>query len=183
MSGFERIFWYIAMPATVVFVIQTILTLLGVTFDHSDADVHHDGAGDHAYFPIFTVRNLVIFLMMFGWTGIAVIHQFKAGVVLTLIASALAGLMLMFVVALMFYGISRLATSGNVVICQGIAGSDEKVYLKIPAGRSGAGKVTMVVQGVQKELQATTTGAEIPTGAIVKIAALNEDGSVIVTKG
>jgi hypothetical protein len=183
MSGFEQILWYIAIPASVVFAIQTLLTLLGITFDHADVDVqHHDGAGGHAYFPLFTIRNLVVFLMMFGWTGIAMIHQFHTGIPVTVLVALVAGLALMAVVAFMFFGVSKLASSGNVVVDKSIVGSEAKVYLKIPAGRSGFGKVTVIVQGGQKELQATTAGTEIATGAVVKIIELEEDGSVMVAR-
>lgn len=182
MTGFEQVLWYIAIPASVVFVIQSILTIAGVTFDHADAEIHHDGVGDHAYFPVFTIRNLVIFLMMFGWTGIAMIRQFHAGIPLTLAVSFIAGLSLMFLVAFMFFGISKLTSSGTVVIDSTIIGSEAKVYLKIPADKSGQGKITAQVKGTIKEIPAITEGPELPTGALVKIIELKRDGSVVVRK-
>jgi hypothetical protein len=182
MSGFERVLWYIAIPASVVFVIQSILTLIGVTFDHADGDIQHDGVDDHAYFPIFTIRNLVIFLMMFGWTGIAMVRQFHAGIPLSLAVSFIAGLALMFLVAFMFFGISKLTSSGTVVIDTAIIGSEAKVYLKIPANKGGQGKITAQVKGTIKEIPAITEGPELPTGALVKIVDLKNDGSVVVNK-
>jgi hypothetical protein len=77
MPSLEQVLWYIAIPASVVFALQTLLMVMGVITDHSDADIHHDGMADHAYFPIFTIRNLIVLLMMFGWTGIALVRQFQ----------------------------------------------------------------------------------------------------------
>ncbi|MBN1130941.1 MAG: hypothetical protein JXA71_18270 [Chitinispirillaceae bacterium] len=182
MTSIEQVLWYIAIPASAVFVIQSVLTLAGITFDHADSDIHHDGDAGHAYFPIFTIRNLVIFLMMFGWTGIAMIRQFHTGVPLTLAVSFLAGLTLMFLVALMFFGISKMTSSGTVVVDNTIIGSEAKVYLKIPAHRGGHGKITVLVKGVQKEIPAMTEGGELPTGALVTINELKNDGSVSVSQ-
>ena len=182
MIGIEKVLWYIAIPASAVFVIQSILTLVGVTFDHSDADIHHDGVEGHAYFPIFTIRNLVIFLMMFGWTGIAMVRQFHAGIPLTLAVSSAAGLALMFLVAFMFFGISKLTSSGTVIIDKSVIGTDAKVYLKIPANKGGQGKITALVKGTQKEIPAITEGPELPTGTLVKITDFNNDGSVSVDR-
>lgn len=184
MSGFELLLWYIAIPASLVFAIQTFLTLVGVTFGHADADAQHPDAvaTDHAYFPVLTIRNLVNFLMMFGWTGIAMIRQFQTGVLVTLLVSLVAGTALMFLVAFMFYGVSKLASSGSMVVDQSIVGAEAMVYLKIPARRSGFGKVTVTIHGVQRELPASTEGPELPTGAIVKVAELAKDGSVVVSR-
>lgn len=184
MSGFELLLWYIAIPASVVFAIQTVLTLVGVTFGNADADAQHPDAvaADHAYFPVLTVRNLVNFLMMFGWTGIAMIRQFQTGVLVTLLVSLVAGTALMLLVAFMFYGVSKLASSGSMAIDQSIVGAEAMVYLKIPARRSGFGKVTVTIHGVQRELPASTEGPELPTGAIVKVAELAKDGAVVVSR-
>jgi len=182
MTGFEQVLWYIALPASLFFAIQSVLTLIGITFDHADTDIHHDGDAGHAYFPIFTIRNLIIFLMMFGWTGIAMVRQFHAGIPLTLAVSFLAGLALMLLVALMFFGISKMTSSGTVVVDNSIIGSEAKVYLKIPAHKSGQGKITVLVKGIQKEIQATTEGPDLPTGSLVKITELKNDGSVSVAQ-
>jgi hypothetical protein len=180
MSGLEQILWYIAVPASVVFAIQTILTLLGIVTDHSDADVHHDAITAHAYFPIFTIRNLVVFLMMFGWTGIALVRQFHLSAPLVVLIGILAGLALMFAVAFMFFGIMKLTSGGAAQVDTSIIGVDAKVYLKIPANRGGQGKVIVIFQGSQKELLARTDGPELATGSPVKITALEQDGSVTV---
>lgn len=179
ISGFEKMFWFLAIPATVVFLIQTVLTIAGASLDHSDADAQHGAMGD-GQFPIFTIRNLVVFFMMFGWMGIALIRQFHAGVTMVVAVSFLVGLGMMMIVSLMFWGIAKLTSSGNVVVDGAIVGLEAKVYLKIPATMSGNGKVTLVVQGVLKELAAYSKGNEIPTGATVTIRELRNDGSVIV---
>lgn len=179
ISGFEKMFWFLAIPATVVFLIQTVLTVVGASLDHTDADLNHDTMGD-GQFPIFTIRNLVVFFMMFGWMGIALIRQFHAGVTVVVLVSFAVGVAMMLIVSLMFWGIAKLTSSGNVIVDNAIIGFEAKVYLKIPAATAGNGKVTLVVQGVMKELAAYSKEGEIPTGTIVKILELKNDGSVIV---
>jgi hypothetical protein len=92
----------------------------------------------------------------------------------------MAGVVLMLLVAAMFYGITRLTSSGNVVVDASIVGVEATVYLRIPAAHGGHGKVTVVFQGGQKELTAVTPGPELPTGSVVRICELKPDGSVVV---
>jgi len=185
---FEQILWYIAVPATVVFTIQSLLTFMGIVGDHVDIDTHSndfhstDHNVDHAYFPIFTIRNLVVFLMMFGWTSITMYKTFPGHNILIIVVSFFAGLILMILTALMFLGISKLTSNGIEAIDDTIINSEAKVYLKIPGNKNGQGKITVVVKGRNIERQATTNGPEISTGAIVKIVELKKDGSVSVIK-
>ena len=63
--------WYITLPASLVFLIQTVLTFMGG--DASDGlDADFDGDLSHASgpFQLFTFRNLIHFLLGFGWTGV-----------------------------------------------------------------------------------------------------------------
>ena len=48
-------------------------------------------------------------------------------------------------------------------------GKNATVYLRIPGQKSGAGKVTVDVNGREVEYEAMTTGPEIATGARVQV--------------
>lgn len=78
----QKIYWYLAIPFTVLFTIQLISTLLGLGgedgADGIDAsDSFEEGVGDEgssdggSAFQLFTTRNFIIFFTVFGWSGIA----------------------------------------------------------------------------------------------------------------
>jgi hypothetical protein len=67
-----RIFWYVAIPASIIFIIQAIMTFLGSdTTDGLEADFDGDLVGADAPFQLFSLRNLITFLLGFSWTGIS----------------------------------------------------------------------------------------------------------------
>jgi hypothetical protein len=169
VAGLEWMFWLLAVPATLVFAIQALLMLVGVTVDHSEFHFFGHGAEGHGYSPIFTVRNLVVFFMIFGWTGIAMVREYHAGTVVALAVSTLAGVFMMGVVTLMFYGISRLSSSGNYTPDDSLVGQEASVYLRIPAKRGGNGKIIVMAGGRKREFLAQTHGEEIATNTMVRI--------------
>ena len=61
-------------------------------------------------------------------------------------------------------------------------GFSASVYLKIPANKSGKGKIQISTRGSMRELDALTEGEEIPTGSNVKIIKAESDSTVIVEK-
>lgn len=209
MSGFEKFYWFLAIPASLLFIIMTILTFIGLgeseladDFDTDvDVDVDVDGdigdgldadgaaadghvdAGGHGFFDafhLFTFRNFVVFFMIFGWTGIAMIKS-DAKIFLTVIISFIAGLAMMFIVSFLFYLISKLVHSGNVSIKSAV-GATGNVYLPIPEKKSGAGKVNVVVEGRKIEYKAMTKGKKILTGESIKVIGLVNKEIVLVEK-
>ncbi|WP_315821886.1 hypothetical protein [Paraflavitalea speifideaquila] len=72
-----RIFWFVAIPASVIFLIQTIMTFAGAdATDGIDADFDSNLHGTDAPFQLFSLRNLINFLLGFSWTGISFITLF-----------------------------------------------------------------------------------------------------------
>jgi hypothetical protein len=67
-----RTFWYIAIPSSLLLLIQSMMSFLGSdASDGLSADFDGDlNAGEHT-FQLFTLRNLTNFLVGFSWTGIA----------------------------------------------------------------------------------------------------------------
>ena len=91
---------------------------------------------------------------------------------LTLIVSVGAGLTAVYVVAWMMSSLAKLQSRGNLDL-QNAVGSTAKVYLRIPAAKSGVGKVSLAMQGRRVECKAVTEGAEIATGTQVRVVGLS----------
>lgn len=175
---FERVLWYIAIPATALFLIQVVMTFTGLGGEEGDAD--GDDAGDGSAFRIFTVRNLIIFFAVFGWCGIT-LYNSGADELVTVLVSILLGIVIMFVVAGLFYAITRLTQSGTMNPRNALDQYGE-VYIPIPAHRSGAGKIQIMLQGAMREMDAVTEGKMLPRGTVVKVVEVLSNNVLLVQK-
>lgn len=191
MLMFEKIFWYIAIPFTVLFFIQLVLTFTGMGGEDADGGVEGDGgegldsdgdgeAGEASGFRIFTVKNFITFFTVFGWSGIT-LHNAGAGEYLVLFGSLLIAGAVMLLVALLFVSITRLAQSGTMDVNNAIGRTGE-VYLPIPGGRSGRGKISITLQGSLREIDAVTAGEALPRGTAVRVAEVAGNGVLLVEK-
>jgi hypothetical protein len=144
---------------------QAGLNLFGMGGDVDiDADVDADAldAGDGTV-SFLSVRTLASFMTMFGLVGWLGTAQ-GWGELRTPLFAFLAGSSIMLLVAYMMFMFQRLASEGNLSPRTAI-GKTARVYLKIPAARSGKGKVTVVLQGRSEQFSAVTAGEELPTGS------------------
>ena len=77
MERAEKIYWLIAVPFTAIFFVQLILTFIGGgDTDHITETADHDTSFDHDHgigFQFLSVKNLIGFFTIFGWTGIAML--------------------------------------------------------------------------------------------------------------
>lgn len=167
-----QVFACIAIPATVMLIIQMILTLIGMGGD--DMDAQTDGADadgidtdiDDSSFDdadmdiadgglrVFTLRGLIAFFSVTGWVG-TVCCNFGLDLPVTIIISVASGLLAMFLIAVLLKWLLKLQYDGteDVKEALGVSGT---VYLKIPPARSGKGKVNVLVQGKLCEKDAVT---------------------------
>lgn len=180
---FEQVFWVITIPATVIFLVLLVLTVLG-----SDADVDVDtdvdagiDAGDSIPFQFLSLKNIVAFFTVFGWSGIGFIHAGLASWLIILLAT-ICGLLMMTAMAALFYFMSKLAESGTLNMKNAI-GKLGEVYLVIPAKRGGMGKVQLNVQGSIRTLDAITDEPEtIPTSSIIQVVDVIDEQILLVKK-
>ena len=180
---FEQIFWILAIPATLIFVFLLILTVFsGDTDTDVNTDVDTDIAdGDTIPFQFISLKNIIAFFTVFGWSGIGFIHAGLAPWLVVLL-SVLCGLVMMFLMALLFYLMSRLAENGTLKMNNAI-GKLGEVYLVIPAKRGGMGKVQLNVQGSLRTLDAITDDLEsIPTASIIQVRDVIDDQILLVKK-
>jgi hypothetical protein len=179
MDSTQQVYWYIAIIASVVFIIQTIMSFIGADTDtgvDADFDSNLDG-GDHP-FQLFSLRNLVNFFLGFGWTGASLYTAIDNKIVLGVIA-LIVGIIF---IAIFFFVIRLLMrlSEDNTFKLEDTVGKTADVYMTIPAAKSGKGKIFISVRGSTHELGAVTTSAhEIKNGSIVKVLALEGDILVV----
>ncbi|MFP7655804.1 MULTISPECIES: serine protease [Chryseobacterium] len=162
-------FWYIALGASLIFLIQTILTFIGG--DHTGA-VHTDFSGDAPHgdspFQLFSFRNLVNFLLGFGWGGVAFYDSIGSKALLFLVA-ILIGTGFLFLFFILILQILKL-TEDNTFKMEDLIGRTGEVYITIPPKMSGMGKIQISLKGTNHELQAMTEAEEsIPSSHSVRV--------------
>ena len=180
LSIMEQIYWTIAIPATLAFLIQMILAFFGGdTVDDTpdaDLDVESDTGLD---FQFLTLRNMIAFFTIFSWTGIACLDSDMSNTT-SFIVSLIAGLVMMLIMATLMYYLSKLRQSGTLILSSAINHTGS-AYLRIPGKRAGMGKVQITIQGSLHELDAVTDEEEtIASGAIVKVAEVLEGNILLV---
>ena len=174
-----KAFWYIALPISLFFGLQTITTFVGLSGSETDADSNGGDSGELP-FEIFTLRNLINFLLGFSWTGISFYNAIENKNVLIAVA-VLVGISF---VAIFFFIIKQVLklSEDNSFKIENTLHKTAEVYLTIPESKSGKGKVQISVNGSFHELDAVTLSNEkIPTNAVVKVVAI-EDTLLIVER-
>ena len=175
-----RIYWSIALVASFVFAIQTIISFVGGdVFDDIDLDIDADGnAGGVSHF--FSVRNLVNFLLGAGWGGVC-FYNYVPSKALLMILAVFTGLFFV----LIFFGLVKILLKlqkDNTFRIEETLDKTADVYLGIPANKSGKGKIQISVRGSFHEINAITADEKIPTGAKAKIIKIADKQTVEVQK-
>lgn len=197
----SQIFYCIAVPSTLLLLIQTIMMLVGLgddaasdigDVDVSDADVSDGVFGDNEIteipddfglegLRILTVKGIISFLVVFGWVGI-VLESVGAQLFITIPVSAVCGLATMLLLAFLMRAVMKLRSDGNMDTKNAI-GTSGKVYLTIPPARSGEGKVQLLLQGSFVELGAVTDDeTAIPTGSEIVVVGVSGQTDLVVRR-
>ena len=198
-----QVFYCIAIPSTLVLLIQTILMFIGMGED-VDGDVDTDAIADDLPdvdegvfgensvteasdawglegLRIFTVRGIISFFVVFGWVGVVML---SAGVpiFITIPVALICGFGMMFLLAVLFKLVMKLRSDGNIDNRNAI-GTSGRVYLTIPASRSGEGKVYVMIQGSYVERGAVTDETEaISTGSEVLVVGISGQTDLVVRR-
>lgn len=227
LTLFEQICLYIAVPATLILLIQLVMLLAGLGGggdagtdgadadggdwdagldgdldaggadldgnglpDSVDMDDLHDGAGDGSAevhqgifsgLNILTVRGVVAFLTLFGWSGLW-LSQLGLHPLLAAFLAIQIGVIGMVGVALILRSALRLQYDGTLDLRNAV-GRAGPVYLTVPARRGGCGKVNVLVQEQLREFEAVTEEAEpIPTGEKVLVTGLAGEDTLLVSR-
>ena len=185
-----KILWGVTLAASLVFIIQTVLTFIGADVDAagldgadidapvgdvSDADLGGGGT-------LYTFRNLINFLLGFGWSVILLEDAIPA-LGLRLVVAVAVGVALVALVMWLFRLLGKMQQSGNIDVYKSAVGCEGTCYLTIPAGRSGEGKVQISIGGAVREYNAQTEDAEpIATGTPIKVVDVINGITLLVSK-
>jgi len=186
-----RAYWTVAILASLVFLIQMVLTIVGigdtdgdVDFDGSSTADVGDGSGDTmdtgGAVQLFTIRNMVNFLLGIGWGGVCFWNVIPNRFLLALVA-LICGCLLVVAFLYMFRKLMKLESNGAFNIKEAV-GQVVNVYIRIPAARSGQGKVQVSFGGSIQELPAVTDGDSILSGTQVRIVNIIGDKILLVEK-
>lgn len=204
LTVLEQVFYYCAIPATMILVIQTIASILGIGGDGGDVDfdgdidvdfdsdvvdfgstaaesTNLDAVESASSLKFFSIRGIVAFFSLFGWVGIVLLEA-GLNTFLVFFIATVCGLIGMLVIAIMFYLISKMQRSGNIDIKNAI---DQKaqVYLTIPANMTGKGKINVTIQERYSEINAMTKSEHpITTGSMVCVVGVIDINTLLVEK-
>lgn len=184
-----QILWAITLSASLIFVIQTIMTFLGAD-NGSDFDFDIDTGGltdidmgsssePESGMGLLTFRNFVNFFLGFGWTAILLNDSVTSTSVL-LVISTLVGIGLVALVMLLFKWLSTMQESGNINVFKSAVGCQGTVYLTVPGHREGEGKIQITINNSVREYQALTDGETLKTGTRIRVVEVISDNSLLV---
>lgn len=167
---------------------QFLMTLLGLghdlpsdlpddvphDFHFGQGDVDHEVGHDHesphhesSFLKLLTFRAVVAATTFFGLAGLAGNSAELPGE-LTLVVALAAGAAAMYGVHWLMESLKRLRSDGTVRIERAV-GRAGTVYLRIPAHKSGPGKIHVNVQNRTMEYEAMTAHEPLAVGAKVVV--------------
>lgn len=173
--------WAVTLSASLIFVIQTVMTFLGLGDHDTDFDMDtSDGSFDaDPSMNLLTFRNLVNFCLGFGWTAVLMHEKIESNALL-IIVSVIVGILLVAIVMWIFKWLSEMQQTGNIDVHKSAVGCEGKVYLTIPGERKGEGKVQITINNAVREYDAVTDGETIKTGTAIKVTEVINDYTLLV---
>lgn len=174
----QQIFALIAIPSTLIMVIQTVMLVIGMD-NEADMDIDDvpETMGDGL--TLFSVRGIVTMLAVTGWCAVALVDSGMSDV-LSVIISVVLGFLALVGMAYLMRAVYRLQASGNMDVGNAV-GKVAQVYIPIAADAEKTGKVTMTLHGKYCEFDALTTASEtLKTGSYVRVVAVDGAGVLVV---
>jgi hypothetical protein len=188
LTVFDKILWGIAVFSSVTFLIQTILTFIGV--GHHDADISmvhdfqhdtgtdSDGLEGSFFVGYFTIRNMIAFLLGFSWGGLVFTGQ-QISKLWVILGGTIIGLVFVIAVMGIMKGLSKLISSGTISLNEAL-GKEGTVAIMIPGKMKGRGKVNVSIRGKLMDLAAISREEEtLKRGQQVKIIDLSNEQLIV----
>lgn len=207
LSSLLKVLYCIAFPASLLLLLQVILSLFGLGHGDGDFNVSDtsgldldagapgtsdagalngfpdptDASGDIGGDPsmrLFTFQGIVAFFTLFSWTSIVCL-QSQVPAALSMVIGFLVGAVALFGVAKFYQWATRLQSNGTISLRNAL-GQTGVVYIRIPKKGEGQGKITMTVQERFSELDAITYGDEdLKPSTVVRVVDLVNDLLVV----
>ena len=161
-------------------VLQALAGVAGVGGGHEvahDAGADHDAGTDHDhdhggswFLGMLTLRTATAALTFFGLGGLTA-GYYEANEISSLGVAVGSALAAFYLVGTLFRSLSRLKADGTARVERAI-GQSGSVYLRIPRGRTGQGKVQIALQNRTVEYHAVTAGPELATGSPIRVVGI-----------
>jgi hypothetical protein len=181
LSLILKVYWSIAIPFTVFFLLQLVSTFFGGDDAPDDMpDSHSDVPDGGGGIQLFNLKTIVAFLTIFGWSGIASVD---AGIspLLSFAIAGVSGFVVMLGIAFLMYALHKANADGTMKFAKAV-GETGQVYLTIPAKRSNVGQVQLKVQGVLRTLDAITDDdTDLKTGRTIVVRQVLNDNTLLVS--
>ncbi len=168
-------FWFCALSGSGLFIIQILLTLLGV-MDQDDLDDNTElDAGKVKW---LSKQAITGFLMMFGWSALACKHELGFGEALSLTFAFAVGVLTVLITGSNFKAARKLHSSGTVFRLEDAVGKEAVVYQRIP--KEGIGKISIALNNMTHEIDAVSLNEELASFVSVQIIKKLDDKTVVV---
>jgi membrane-bound ClpP family serine protease len=183
----RQILYCIAIPGTILLVIQTLLIIFGIggetaEFDVPEveaADLTTTGEGDFGLMGLFTLQGVVAFFCVLGWSGIVFLNA-SGNITVSLLVALAFGLAAMFGVTKIIRLSAKLQHSGNMNM-KLLIGETGTVYIPIPEDKSKRGKVNVLLGERSFECDAVSESGALPANAAVRVTDILS-GNVLVVE-
>lgn len=194
MDLVQQILWVMAVPSTLILLLQIVLMCIGLGQGDADVDApdadfdgdapddlvaegHGEGLADHADgLRMLSLRGIIAFFAVGSWCGLAAV-ELGAHPALAVGVALLFGFGALVLVAVLMRAMNRLQQSGNLDMRNAI-GKQAQVYVRIP--ENGRGKVTLVFQERFEECDAVSKAAPLVAGTIVTVVDLADEHTLVV---
>lgn len=185
----------VAVPSTLIMLVQTILVFICMAGGDADVDLHADNGIDGVFghdspdvhdmdisdtgLRLFTVRGIVSFFAVGGWAGLSA-YSLTDNAIAAIITALIFGALALLVVAWFFKWAASLNANG-VMNVDSAVGKVGEVYITVPAKMSGTGKVNVIIQQRLTEMDAVTNcDRPLKFGERVKVTGISMGNTLIV---
>ena len=193
LTLFQQILLCIAVPVTLILIVQFVLLLFGIGGDSTaEATVDLDGDGipddvsntdqgmaftEIGGLRLFTLRGILAFLSIGGWTALVVSIEYS--VLLATVIGLLAGATADILYAMVMRAVLRLQENGAIRMKNAV-GLTGEVYIPIPPQQTANGKINLILQGKLCEEEAVWNGNDfLPTGTKVTVTGILGDTLIV----
>jgi hypothetical protein len=160
--------------------LQLLLMMFG--FGGTDEASDFGDAADHLTADIFqmlSLRTLTAGIAFFGIGGLAGWTGTNSLAISVLIA-VISGLIAIYAVYYLYLSVAKMKTDGSLSE-KTLVGASGSVYVRVPAAKSGIGKVLVTQQGRTVEYEAMTAGEELKSGTPIVVVAVISTTTVEVS--